>query len=344
MTDLPRHGRVTPPTQFRPAWWLPGPHAQTLWAALATQPTLPPLRRERVELPDGDFLDLDHTDSTGGPCVLVLHGLEGGRDSPYVRALLGGLAKLGWRGVLLNLRGCSGEMNRLPRAYHSGDTQDLAFVAALLRARLGTAPLMGVGFSLGGNQLLKYLGETAAEALLDAAVAVSVPFDLARAADRLAQGFSRLYQRHLVGRLQAKVARKSRSLPGYPLEVGELRAWRDFRTFDDRVTAPLNGFRDADDYYARSSCRPFIRHIARETLVIHAADDPFLPVDAIPRADELAATVTLELAARGGHVGFIEGAMPWRASRWLEPRILQFLAACLEGRQNDPTSARIAPR
>lgn len=341
--DNPRaHGRVTTPDHYRPAWWLPGPHAQTLWAALATSPPLPDLKRERVELPDGDFLDLDHAGTPGAPCVLVLHGLEGGRDSPYVKALLGGIAGFGWHGVLANLRGCSGELNRLPRGYHSGDTGDLAFVAALLRGRLGSRPLVGVGFSLGGNQLLKYLGETRAEALLDAAVAVSVPFELGRAADRLATGFSRIYQRHLVARLQEKTRRKSSALPGYPLDIGSLADWRDFRTFDDRVTAPLNGFRDADDYYQRSSCRSFLRHIARHTLIVHAEDDPFLPLDAIPCAIELAPSVTLELAARGGHVGFIEGALPWRAKRWLEPRILRFLAASLEGRQKSSTSARIA--
>ena len=323
-------GRVTAAEDYHPAWWLPGPHTQTLWAALATSPSLPLLQRERVELPDGDFLDLDHAGAPGGPCVMLLHGLEGGRDSPYVRALLGCIETLGWHGVLLNLRGCSGELNRLPRGYHSGDTADLAFVAALLRTRLGPLPLLGVGFSLGGNQLLKYLGETRDAALLDAAVAVSVPFELGRAADRLSRGFSRLYQRHLVGRLQEKVRRKSRALQGYPLAVERVAEWRDFRTFDDQVTAPLNGFRDADDYYARSSSRQFLRHIARPTLVLHAMDDPFLPPDAIPTEAELAASVTLELARRGGHVGFIEGATPWQASRWLEPRILRFLASCVE--------------
>ena len=318
------------PEDYRPAWWLPGPHAQTLWAALATRPAAPPFRRERVELPDGDFLDLDHAGLSGGPCVLVLHGLEGGRDSPYVAALMGRIVARGWHGVLLNLRGCSGELNRLPRGYHSGDTADLAHVAALLRARNPARPLLGVGFSLGGNQLLKYLGEARDGALLDAAVAVSVPFELGRAAERLSLGFSRVYQRHLVSRLQDKVRRKARALPGYPLAVERVAEWRDFRTFDDRVTAPLNGFLDADDYYARASSRQFLAHIARPTLLLHALDDPFLPRDAIPEAAELAAPVTLELARHGGHVGFVEGRVPWRANRWLEPRIIRFLAGCVE--------------
>lgn len=315
------HGRVTTPPDYAPVWWLPDGHTQTLWAARCRR--VPPVqpRPERIELPDGDFVDLAHVGCEGAPLVLVLHGLEGDYRSPYASALLGAIAARGWHGVLLHFRGCSGEPNRLPRSYHSGDTGDLAFVAAQLRRR---SNLIGaVGYSLGGNVLLKYLGESGADAPFAAAAAVSVPFDLAIAADTLNRGFSRVYQRLLVRSLQAK-ARTKFARVAAPIDLREIDRWNDFRSFDDRVTAPLHGFADAEDYYRRSSCRPFLRRIATPTLVVHAHDDPFLDPRGIPDAHELAPALRLDLVARGGHVGFVS------ARPWLERRLLDFIAGALD--------------
>lgn len=320
MNAPPReHGRITAPTQYAPVWWLPDGHSQTLWAALCRRVPGVVTRTERVALPDGDFVDLAHVGRTGAPIVLVLHGLEGNLHSPYARALMIAIVARGWHGVLLHFRGCSGVPNRLARSYHSGDTDDLAHVVDLLRRR--TPALAITGYSLGGNVLLKYLGERGADIACAAACAVSVPFDLALAADTLNRGFARIYQRRLVASLQAKARRKF-GLIEAPIDLAGLARWTDFRTFDERVTAPLHGFAGAADYYARSSSRPFLRDIAVPTLVVHALDDPFLAAGGIPSAPELGAPVTLELATRGGHVGFVT-----TEAGWLERRITDFIAA-----------------
>jgi uncharacterized protein len=311
---------------FRPAWWLPGPHLQTLWAPLMRRPPALALRRERLELPDGDFLDLDWGPGESGPLVLVLHGLEGCSASPYVAGLADTLYRRGMRAVIMHFRGCSGEPNRLPRSYHSGDTGDLQWVLDALCRRAPGVGIAAVGYSLGGNVLLKWLGEQGGRARLQAAVAVSVPFDLHQAAWRLDRGFSRLYQWSLLRRLRASVRRK---FAGHraPVDLAALRRARSFRAFDHLVTAPLHGFASADDYYTRSSSAAYLRDIRVRTLILHAADDPFVTPRAIPRNAQLSPLVTLELAARGGHVGFVAGRYPWRAEYWLERRIADFLVA-----------------
>jgi len=319
------HGRILAPADFTPAAWLPGPHLPTLWAGLCRPLAAVPLRFERIELPDGDFLDLAWTPLTAGPLVLILHGLEGSHASSYARAMLAALDAAGYRGVLMHFRGCSGEPNRLDRSYHSGDTGDCAYLVELLGRREGHAPGAIIGYSLGGNVLLKWLGELGVACPLATAVAVSVPFDLAACATRLDQGASRMYQRRLVRSLQAKFRTKFAARPA-PLTIGDVRRLDTFWRFDDAVTAPLHGFRDAADYYARSSSRPMLGTIAVPTLILHAQDDPFVPAHAIPRAAELAPAVTLELAPGGGHVGFVSGRVPGRAEYWLERRILAHLA------------------
>jgi len=318
-------GRIVT-SSFRPAWWLPGPHLQTLWPSLIRPRPQPALRRERLELPDGDFLDLDWTPGTSGPLVLVLHGLEGSVHSHYAAGIMRALHARGLRAVLMHFRGCSGEPNRLARSYHSGETGDVNHVATELRRRHPDIPLAGVGYSLGGNVLLKWLGETGGDNPLAQAVAVSVPLRLDRAADRLEQGASRLYQAYLLRSLRRSVGRKFRSRElSAPLALHELRRLRTFRAFDNAVTAPLHGFRDAHDYYARSSSRPFLGDIQVPTLILQAEDDPFLTRDALPDEQELAPAVTLELSPRGGHVGFVTGRWPWRPRYWLEERIVEQL-------------------
>jgi predicted alpha/beta-fold hydrolase len=310
---------------FEPAWWCRGPHLQTLWPVLVRRRPRVALRRERLELPDGDFLDLDWTTGDSGPIVLVLHGLEGSSRSHYARGLLHAAHGRGWRGVVMHYRGCSGEPNRLPRSYHSGDTADAAYCLRVLREREPRTPVAIVGYSLGGNVLLKWLGETGGIPGVAAAVAVSVPFQLDCCARRLERGFSRLYQRDLVRRLHRKIRRK-RALGMLPLRVDDLPRWRTFFEFDQHVTAPLHGFRDADHYYQMASSRQYLGGIRTPTLIIQASDDPFMTRDALPVSHELPAAVRLELYREGGHVGFVSGKWPWAASYWLEQRIPAFLA------------------
>ncbi len=322
--DIPRPVSLSP-RPFLPAWWCRGPHAQTLWPYLVRRRPKIALRRERLTLPDGDFLDLDWTENAAGPVVLILHGLEGSSHSKYARGLLAAVAARGWRGMVMHFRGCSGTPNRLPRSYHSGETGDLAYVIAELRRREPATSIGLVGYSLGANVLLKWLGETGFTAPLAAAVAVSPPFVLGRAADRLERGFSRVYQWALLRRLRASMMAKRAVLP-LPFDGSILAGLKTFRQFDEHVTAPLHGFTGAEDYYTRSSCRQFLKGIAVPTLILHARDDPFTTEDAIPAARELSPFITLELYAHGGHVGFVTGALPWRARYWLEERIPEFLA------------------
>jgi predicted alpha/beta-fold hydrolase len=311
-------------SRFRPAWWLPGAHLQTLYPSLARRRIVPDLRRERLELPDGDFIDIDWTGNTQGPVVLVLHGLEGSLESHYTGGILAALASQGYRTGLMYFRGCSGEPNRLPRSYHSGETGDLQTVIRRIRLSHPDKPLAVIGYSLGGNVLLKWLGELGNRATVTTAIAVSVPFDLDRAAHRLEQGLSRIYQNYLLKKLHQSVrSRASLHPPVVPLQ--ELPRLKTFRQFDDAVTAPLHGFRDVDDYYTQSSSRRYLRHIEVPVLIIHALDDPFLPPDAIPAEAELGRTVTLELSRHGGHVGFVSGNIPLAAQYWLERRICSHL-------------------
>lgn len=313
---------------FEPAWWCRNPHLQTMlpnW--LRPRPRIE-LRRERLELPDGDFVDIDWTPQTSGPIVLLLHGLQGSSRSRYARSILRAVDRAGWRGAIVHFRGCSGEPNRLPRSYHSGETGDLDYVVRRLREREPATPLAAIGVSLGGNVLLKWLGETGANAPIVAAVAISVPYLLNRAADRLESGFSKLYQWHLLLSLRATFAAK-RKVVTLPLSIERLSQLKSFRDFDTHVTAPLHGFRDADHYYAEASSRPFLRGIGVPTLLIHARDDPFMMPDVVPDPHELADCVTLEVYTRGGHVGFVAGRWPWRPEYWLEERVPAFLRAYL---------------
>ncbi len=316
---------------FQPAWWLPGPHLQTLWPALCRRKPRPSTWRERVELPDGDFLDLDWTVGKHGPIVAILHGLEGSSDSGYARGLLNTVATKGWRGVVVHFRGCSGEPNRRAASYNAGHTADIAYVMALLHQREPKTPLACVGYSLGGNALLKWLGETEIDVPVQAAVAVSVPFTLELAARRLRRGFSRLYQAYLLRHLRASYRRKSSLHIKLPLTLKEMKNLRDFYTFDDKVTAPLHGYASAYDYYTRASCRPHLKNIRVPTLILHATNDPFMFADAVPSATELSESVILELSPYGGHVGFVTGALPWQPIYWLEQRIPAFLAEQLTG-------------
>jgi predicted alpha/beta-fold hydrolase len=321
---------------FTPAWWLPGPHLQAIGARLLRPRGGVRCERERLELADGDFVDLDWVSEAAGrsprsdaPLVLVLHGLEGSSSSDYVLETHRALARRGLASAALNFRSCSGEPNRLPRLYHSGDTGDAAAVFTLLRGRFPGRRLGAIGFSLGGNVLLKLLGECGGgvrERLApDAAVAISVPFDLAAGITTLEHGLGPIYQHYFLRKLRRKLRLKAAVLRGH-VDVDALLAVRSLRRFDDLGTAVLHGFADSADYYRRASSKPFLEAIRVPTLLIHAADDPFLPSSAIPRA-EVQANPHLDaiFPEHGGHCGFVSGP-PWAPVFWAEQTAAAFLA------------------
>lgn len=309
---------------FKPAWWSRNPHLQTLWPFLFRRGISPGFRRERFELEDGDFVDIDWlgTDKQQ-PIVILLHGLEGGSDSHYIRSVSKILATQDFRVAVMHFRGCSGELNRLPRGYHSGDTLDIAAFVSTLKKNEPSTPLAAVGFSLGGNVLLKWCGETGNNCPLQFAIAVSVPFDLTIAADSLASGLSRVYQWWLVRSLrQTTLAKIDTGLLNY--ERNEILRLKTFEQFDDKVTAPLHGFDDAADYYHQCSSRPWLSQIRIPALLIQARDDPFLDASGIPDKHELADSVTLEVSRHGGHVGFVTGTVTSGEQDWLASRIRNY--------------------
>ncbi|MCX7090447.1 MAG: hydrolase [Legionellales bacterium] len=313
---------------FKPAWWLANPHAQTIYASFARKKTVLDTRSERLELPDGDFVELVWFDcglSSDAPLVILLHGLGGTASSQYIKAQMTSYKQWGWRSVVMNLRGAGSEPNRMLRSFHAGDTVDLNYFLHTLHAREPHTKKMGVGFSLGGNILLKWLGEHSAQELLSAAVAVSVPFQLSSVADRLNQGFSRLYQKHLLNGLRQHFLRKMQKNSNQDL-LQKLRDCHCFWTFDNDITAPLNGFDSVHSYYRESSCKSYLRHISTPTLVLHALDDPFMTSDVVPSLAELSPSISLELSQHGGHVGFISGTVPGYPKFWLDDRIAEFLA------------------
>jgi len=308
---------------YRAPRWLPGGHAQTVYAKLIT-PRPPAYRRSRWETPDGDFVDTDWiAPRPGAPLVVLFHGLEGNSRSHYAAALMHAVARRGWNGVVVHFRGCSGEPNRLARAYHSGDDEEIDWIVRRLRAAQRGA-LYAAGVSLGGNALLKWLGMRGSKAcgVLEAAGTVCAPVDLAAAARSLERGFGRVYARNFLRTLKPTALAKLGRFPGLYAPEAVLAA-RSLREFDDTVTARLHGFRDAADYYARAAARPWIAGIRVPTLMIHARNDPFLPASALPPAGELPRAVRLECTEDGGHVGFVSGPFPGTHD-WLPRRLLAF--------------------
>ncbi|MDH5184160.1 MAG: hydrolase [Gammaproteobacteria bacterium] len=310
---------------FTPATGLFNPHLQTMWASLIRRRPALKTHRERVELADGDFLDLDWaiTDNNKKTIVLMIHGLTGSIQSPYACGLLHHLSQMNYQPVVMHLRACSGEINRLARLYHSGETGDLDYVVQHIRRAHPHRPIAVIGFSLGGNMLLKWLGESVTDRAIDAAVAVSVPFDLYHSARQLDRGFARLYQWNLLRSLRRTLRAKSHH-PEIRHLLPDLNRMRNFYQFDDGVTAPLHGFTGAMDYYQQNSSRQFLKSIRIPTLILHAKDDPFLLQEDIPETNELSDTVQLELSPHGGHVGFVGGTI-FSPQYWLEPRIAAFL-------------------
>ncbi len=316
-------------SSFKPAWWLSNAHAQTIFRAVAKRQKAPITKFERLELPDGDFIDLAWADTNldaNAPLVILLHGLGGDLTSSYVAGQLKAYNQNGWRAVFMHFRGASEEPNRLPRAYHSGETRDLHFVLNTLSQHEPHTQKAVVGFSLGGNVLLKWLGEQKEQSLIQAGIAISTPFELGMLADYMNQGAARLYQKYLIKKLHRTFKQK---LAAYPETVSphvkNLDSLQSFWEFDEHITAPLNGFKSAKSYYQQSSSRQFLPHIKTPTLILHAKDDPFMPPQAIPEPHELSPYIQFELSKKGGHVGFISGHIPGRPKYWLDERTPQFL-------------------
>jgi uncharacterized protein len=316
---------------YRPPWWCANGHLQTVWGPLLRRGPRP-LRRERVETPDGDFVDLDWLDGPArAPLLLVLHGLEGSARSHYVAGLLQETSARGWRGVVLNFRSCSGDLNRLPRFYHSGDTGDLHYLVTTLAKREPDLRLGAVGISIGGNVLLKWLGEREVEApkQFAGAVAISVPFDLRASAHILDRGFARaVYTANFLKTMKRKARDKAARYPGF-VDLAAVRRARTFAQYDRVVTAPLHGFEDEIDYWTRASSGPYLTRIRRPALLINALDDPLVPAASLPDPRTLPACVQTEFSPQGGHVGFLEGRWPWQVRSWAERRAVQFLASVL---------------
>ena len=315
-------------SQFKPAWWLTNPHAQTIYSSIH-HPITPSIdKMEKLDLPDGDFIDLAWSSANlpkNAPLIVILHGLGGGLHSSYVSRFMNTFNQQGWRAVLMHFRGASKEQNRLPRAYHSGDTADLDYFINHLENTEPNTKKALVGVSLGGNVLLKWLGEQNSSSKIDTAVAVSVPFVLKYVADRVNQGFSKVYQKRLIGELKAFFARKAACFENPPEAFKNAPDCNCFWTFDHNVTAPLYGFSSVHSYYRESSSRQFLCTIRVPTLIIHAEDDPFMTKDVLPTPGELSESVLLELSKKGGHVGFISGNRVGKPVYWLEQRIAEYI-------------------
>ncbi len=282
---------------------------------------------------DGDFLDLDWCgENEHSPLVIMIHGLTGCSRSKYVLGLQKTLSEKNWQTVAVNLRGCGGVPNHLPRSYHSGDSEELRTLLTILRARFPKRPLIAVGFSLGGNILLKYQGEEAANSLLTTAVAVSVPFRLDICANRMNYGFSKIYRNRFLNELYSQIDHKIRFLheSGWadraePMETALKRGRaKTFEEFDHWFTAPLHGFASGEEYYELASCKQYLKDIKKPTLIVHSKDDPFMSHDVIPKTSELSSDIHMELTDHGGHVGFIGGSLA-KPVYWLEQRISDWL-------------------
>lgn len=330
-TELHGDFRLRP---FRQASWLPGSHFQTVLGKFIRPRFDPGLIRERWETKDGDFIDLDFGPNPApqSPLVVILHGLEGSTRRAYMRMAMAELLARGVQPVGMNFRSCSGEPNRRPRFYHSGDTEDLASVLAGLHRRFPHRPLGALGFSLGGNVLLKHLGELGdSEANpVRAAAAISVPFDLVAGTRALEAGrMGRIYTGYFLRSLRAKTHAKRTLLEGL-VDLKRVLAARSLREFDDAVTAPLHGFPDAWTYYRESSASGFLARIRTPTLLLQAADDPFLPEEALPReAIEASPWLVDGIQSSGGHVGFVEARSDMRPGFWAEQESARYLAAAL---------------
>lgn len=323
---------ITNAAPYSAPFWLPGGHLQTIFAATFANTPQVNYRRERWELPDGDFVDADwielgdknlsNADATT-PIMVLFHGLEGNSNSNYAKSLMAAAQNKGWRGVVIHFRGCSGEANRLPRAYYAGDTPEIQLLLSRVRDNAPKAPIYAVGVSLGGNALLKWLGESNdnAKSIITKAAAVSAPMDLAASATALDTGLNRiLYTPRFVNTMRPKALALNLRFPGI-LNIEKVKAAKTIHDIDNHVTAVLFGAKDAQDYYAKNAAKPWLKQISLPTLILNAKNDPFIPAETLPTALDVSQTVTLEYPETGGHVGFTG------QDNWLPSRLLDFFEA-----------------
>jgi predicted alpha/beta-fold hydrolase len=311
---------------YQPPRWLPNAHIQTIVPALLARVPQVTYRRERWNTPDGDFIELDWLDPAGDACaplLVLFHGLEGNSSSHYARTLMAAVAAQGWRGVVPHFRSCSGPINLAPRFYHLGDSAEMDWILRRLRAS-HHGLLLVAGVSLGGNVLLRWLGERGEDAghIVDAAAAISAPVDPSVGGVALSSGFNLLYTRSFLRTLKRKALIKAQQYPGL-FDVAAALEARDFHVFDNIVTAPLHGFKDVEDYWKRAASKPVLRDITVPTLLLNARNDPFLPAHALPAARDVSAAIELDQPEYGGHVGFMTGPFPGRIG-WLAQRVLGY--------------------
>lgn len=317
--------------KYTAPFWLPSGHLQTIFPAIFTVKHQVNYRRERWELADGDFMDVDWLvnqntpNLENAPTVVLFHGLEGSSESHYSLALMANLQAKRWRGVVVHFRGCSGENNRLPRAYFAGDSTDIEMALSRVKELAGKDPVFAVGASLGGNALLKWLGESGGHAgdLINAAAAISAPTDLAACGEALDKGLNRLlYTPMFVNSMRPKALEKARQFPCLLDEV-KIKSALTIREFDTLVTAKLHGFINADDYWAKNAAKPWLPYIKIPILIISAKNDPFIPPESLPDQSRVSDSVTLEISAEGGHVGFLSAPFPGN-NNWLPQRIIRY--------------------
>ncbi len=324
---------MLPLTPYRPPFWLFNGHLQTLWPVWKTL-RLPPIDwpRERWDTPDADFIDVDciSPGASGAPIVVLFHGLEGGSQSNYARTMARALQRISWAGYVPHFRGCSGELNWQPRAYHSGDSTEIDWILRRFRARYPDRLICAAGVSLGGNALMKWLGEQGASAskVIDAAAAISPPMDVAACGAWLDQGANqKVYTQHFLRTMKLQGEARLERFPDL-FDAPRMRAATTLREFDDTVTAPLHGFTGVDDYWRRASALPLLNDIALPTLLLMPRNDPFLADACYPNPATCPSAVTLETPATGGHVGFSGGHGVHR-DLWLPTRIIDFFAQTL---------------
>jgi uncharacterized protein len=317
---------------YNPPLWLPTSHAQTIVPALFARRPAVDYRRERWNTPDGDFIDLDWLAYPAGngssppanaPLFVLFHGLEGSSDSHYARVLMAGARALGWHGVVPHFRSCSGPINLAPRFYHLADSDEIDWVLRRLRGVHG-GPIVVAGVSLGGNVLLRWLGERREDALfIAAAAAISTPLDVHAGGRALSQGFALVYTISFLKTLKKKGLQKLEQYPGL-FDRDAMLACRTMYEYDNVVTAPVHGFHNAEDYWTRATTRPLLPHVAVPTLVLNARNDPFLPSAALPTRAEVSDAIELDQPEAGGHVGFMTGPFPGRID-WLSRRVFSYL-------------------
>jgi uncharacterized protein len=336
----------TSSSAYAAPWWLGGysnssqhansfgAHAQTVYPSLFGAKPAITYTRERWDTtphgkPDGDFIDVDRIASTRDahdkPVLVVFHGLEGSSDACYARNLMFEAERRGWRGMVPHFRSCSGEVNRLPRAYHSGDAAEIDWILRRVKAEAPHQPLYVAAISLGGNATLKWLGEQGSHAtpLVTAAAAISAPLDLMAAGEALEQGFCKLYTWNFLKTMKAKAFNKLQQHPGM-FRADIARAAKTLREYDNEITAPLHGYKDTDDYWTRASSKPGLIDVRVPTLVLNAKNDPFLPAAALPTPAEVSSDVRLDFPDQGGHVGFLQGSFPGHG-RWMASRVMRFI-------------------